>query len=171
MLSLGIPIQETAKVFGLSVIWAGQIHLLQKLHPDVREMLNPNRPKRKILPLTAAIKIARMEKSLQVKTALDVLAKKVTLARLRKEVLDVSKAAGKHIRLYHRKPYRRWATIERNVRLLIQKLDDIRHELGEKDMTGIIKDKRRNVEDVLTNFETIVSSASSCAKQIRDIRG
>ena len=62
MLNLEIPIEEIAKVFGISVIWATQIHLLQKLHPEVREMLDPSRPKKKILPVTAAIQIARMAK-------------------------------------------------------------------------------------------------------------
>lgn len=107
---------------------------------------------------------------MQIKTAQDVLAKKVTLARLRKEAVKISKAAGEHIRLYHRKPYRRWTSIERNSKLLAQKVNDILHDLNETDMNGVISDKRRNIDVVVGSLEEIVTSASSCLERIRDVR-
>src|SRR3989338_9213694 len=65
MANLTIPMEEIASLLGISPFWAYQIHGLQKLHPDVRDMLDPTLPKDKMLPVTAAIQISKVDIRLQ----------------------------------------------------------------------------------------------------------
>lgn len=111
MLGLDMPIDEIASVLGIGVFWATQIHGLQKLAPKVRLMLDPTLPKEKLLPVTAAIQIAKVAPHLQLDLAKKVLAKKLTLRALRAEAVRVSRKAGAPIRERFIEPRYRWRSL------------------------------------------------------------
>jgi ParB/RepB/Spo0J family partition protein len=100
-LSFGFPIEEIARLLGISVAWAEDMHDLRKLRTEVQNLLNPKITKQKKdrLPITAAIQIAKADHRFQLQLAQRVIAKDVTLSGLRKETVRVSQAAGVPIRV------------------------------------------------------------------------
>jgi ParB/RepB/Spo0J family partition protein len=94
-----VPMKAIAKMFGFTELWTYQMHGLQNLHQEVRDMLDQNLPKDKTLPVTAAIHISKLDPELQVELAEKVLTKEVSLARLRDRVVETGKTYGKPVRM------------------------------------------------------------------------
>lgn len=94
-----VPMKAIAKMFGFTEVWTYQMHGLQNLHTEVRDMLDQNLPKDKILPVTAAIHISKLDRELQADLANKVLTKEVSLARLRDRVVETGVAHGKPVRI------------------------------------------------------------------------
>ena len=96
--SAKVPIEAVAKMFGFSVMWTYQMYGLRNLHQEVRHMLDPELPKDKLLPVTAAVQISKMDVTLQVEIARRVLKKELNITRLRSAIVELSNKSGKPIR-------------------------------------------------------------------------
>jgi ParB/RepB/Spo0J family partition protein len=107
-----VPLRAVAEIFGFTELWAGQMHGLQNLHPEVRAMLQPNQPKDKILPLTAAIHISKLDADLQLGLAVKVQAREISLARLRAAVVETGLAHGKPVRTREIEPRKALSSFE-----------------------------------------------------------
>jgi ParB/RepB/Spo0J family partition protein len=128
-----VPMPEIAKIFGFSELWAYQIHGLQKLHPKVREMLDPNQSRKEILPTTAAIHISKLDPELQVGLAEKVLTREVSIGRLRREVVRVGESHGKPVRTREDRPSKvnesftaRCGEASRNAKDMLEKVREMR---------------------------------------------
>lgn len=119
-----IPMKEIASLLGISEHWAYQMQGLKKLAPDVSEMLDPNRPKGTVLPLTAAIQISKIEERLQKPLAERVLNRDVTISRLRSEVIKVAKSENSAIRLREVSPLKQWESLGNKMEVIARTAND-----------------------------------------------
>jgi ParB/RepB/Spo0J family partition protein len=133
-----MPIDEVAKLLGIHQHWAYQMLSLRHLHPKVRDMLDPLRPKEERLGVTAAIHIAKTSQALQVDLAHRFLHKDVSLHSLRKEVVRVSKKAGVDIRLRKPEPRKLWSSIGLRTQQLKRTAHDLKEEFGRSDFKSIV---------------------------------
>ncbi|MFZ2555800.1 MAG: ParB N-terminal domain-containing protein [Minisyncoccia bacterium] len=157
---LGMPMDEIAKLLGIALMWAYAMHSLQKLHPRVRDMLDPKIAAKKEdrLPVTAAIHISKLYIDLQFDLALRVLAKEVSLRSLRGEVLRVADASGTEVRRRAVEPRKRAESLDNMSRNLFVLAEDLCIKLRESDMGPILKNRppesiatiRRRLSDVET---------------------
>lgn len=171
LFSIEIPVEEIAEIFGVSVFWANEMHSLQNLHPRVRAMLDPALPKDKILPVTAAIKISKMEKILQPSLADRVLRKEIPLGQLRKETVRLSHKAGSYIRELKRGPSRRWESASKLIGRAKVSISDVKHILEEAEMLNHIENKpAREIDKVLQEFDRIQELIVECARVIKTNR-
>ena len=98
------PMSAIAELFGFSEHWTYQMHGLQRLHADVRAMLDPNQPRHKILGVTAAIQISKLDAELQPDLARKVLSKEVSVRGLRAEVVRTGEDHGSPVRTREQRP-------------------------------------------------------------------
>jgi ParB family chromosome partitioning protein len=161
---IGMPIEEIAKVLGITPHWAYQLLSLRHLHPDVRDMLDPLRPKEERLPVTAAINIAKTKPSLQVDLAKRFVEKDVSLNSLRKEVIRVSHKAGVDIRLRQLEPGRQWRSVGLRTQELKRTAHDLKQEFGRPDFKSIVNAGSGgfSVEEVLTSLQDAKRFLDDC---------
>jgi len=108
-----VPMAAIAEIFGFSEHWTYQMHGLQNLHPDVRQMLDPNQSKDRILPTTAAIHLSKLDAELQPALAQQVLNKEITVGRLRQAVITTGEVHGKPVRTREIEPRKVVSSFER----------------------------------------------------------
>ncbi len=168
--SIEIPFEEIAEIFGVSVFWANEMHSLQNLHPRVRAMLDPSLPKDKILPVTAAIKISKMEHRLQPALAERVLKKEVPLGQLRKETVRLSHSAGTYIRELKRGPSKRWDSAARQIRRAKLAVLDAKVIIGEDGMAEHLKTRKvSDINIVLKELGSLQELISGCTRILRTV--
>lgn len=148
MMQIGIPMEEIANILGISLHWAYQMHGLIKLTPEVREMLDPNQPKKDILPVTAAIHISKAHPDLQVELAQGVKEKRFSLATLRQEVVRASQNKGHHVRTRRREPRKILSIIESQSRQVLRVVNDFENYLKSEEAQAVLK--TRSPEEILT---------------------
>lgn len=103
-----LPMSEIASVLGISEGYVSQLYGLRNLDPEVRAMMAPEIPRREQLPVSAAIEIAKIDRSLQKGLAERVLRRDITLVGLRGEVIRTAKAANKPVQTREVMPYKKW---------------------------------------------------------------
>jgi ParB/RepB/Spo0J family partition protein len=135
-LGFGMKMPEIASVLGISEVWGYQIHGLTKLDEGVAEMLSPNRPRQEQLPVTAAIQIAKIEKSLQMGIALQVMEKKIPLGSVRKAVMTTAERAGVAVRTREVDPRKQWSALKSQLNKARRALQDAQ---GRAESTGVTK--------------------------------
>ncbi|OHA89092.1 MAG: hypothetical protein A2741_01700 [Candidatus Zambryskibacteria bacterium RIFCSPHIGHO2_01_FULL_43_27] len=166
-----IPLKEIASVLGLSENWAGRIHGLQRLHPKVREMLDPTLPKEKTLPVLAAIEISRHEQRFQLQLANRILSRKVSLKILRAEAAKVSKAGGGYIRAQRSEPVRVWQSVQSLSRQALRVLTDLEFTLkGNGSFTAIDQRSKSEIRRVLDSLEEAAKKGDKCQQLIKKHR-
>lgn len=141
MVKLKLPMDEIARILGITPFWAYQMRGLQNLHPKVRDMLDPNLPKDQMLPVTAAIQISKVDVVLQHDLAKRVLDRTLTLKSLRGEAVRVSKAAGAHIRERKRPPRKQWDSILALSGQLLRTARDLENALMEDGVSQTLRDR------------------------------
>jgi hypothetical protein len=139
MRRLKFPMKEVAGLLGITESWAGQIHGLKNLVREVSDMLDPEQPKERKLPLTAAIQISKIEPRLQLGLAQRVLSKDITLVRLRGEVVKAATREGSHIRVRELSPLKQWESLGNKVVALSRYVDDVEHLLQKGDVTHLVQ--------------------------------
>jgi ParB/RepB/Spo0J family partition protein len=147
MVKLGIPMEEIARILGLSLHWTYQMYGLRNLHPKVREMLDPNLPKSQVLPVSAAVQISKAVPSLQLDLATRVLSRTLSLRSLRNEVIKVSNDAGEHLRMRRREPRKLWDSIDALSGVLRRTSVDLEALLREEAVAAALK--ARDPEELL----------------------
>jgi ParB/RepB/Spo0J family partition protein len=110
-----IPMDQVAQFLGITVVWAYQMHGLQRLVNGVRCMLDPRLPRDEQLPVTAAIMISRMHPKLQLETAHKVIARTVPIKSLRNHILKTSHEAGVEAGVRKEKPSGAWRALNRAI--------------------------------------------------------
>ena len=123
-IGFGMKMPEIASVLGISEIWGYQIHGLTKLDEGVAEMLSPNRPRHEQLPITAAIQIAKIEKSLQMGIALQVVEKKIPLGGVRNVVIATAEREGVTVRTREVDPRKQWSAMKSQLNKARRALQD-----------------------------------------------
>jgi ParB/RepB/Spo0J family partition protein len=134
MRNLKIPMEEIAKMLGISLFWAIQMHGLQKLDPRVREMLHPELPKDQRLQISAAVQIAKIDQQHQHSLALRVLRSEVSLKGLRDEAVKISRLSGTYVRTHKRAPARQWESARSLTNWILRTSQDLELRLRENGM-------------------------------------
>lgn len=165
MMEIGIPMEEIARILGISVFWAAQMHGLQNLDFKVREMLDPSLPKEKLLAVTAAVQISKVDRSLQHDLAVRVIEKTVSLKQLRGEAINVSRKAGVYIRERTRPPNKLWASMFALTSQLRRASIDLEVLFGEKNAAEVLKERD---PDEITLIKNRLSTAADAIERIRE---
>lgn len=152
LLSFEFPMEEIAVVLGISTNWAYQIHGLSKLVPEVQNLLDPNLPKKQQLPVTAAIQISKMEKQHQAELARRVISREVSLARLRPEVVTISKKAGSSIRLRETDPKKKLESAGNKASVLLRNAEDLRTIVSNPELKVYMTRRPTEVERIKKNL-------------------
>lgn len=170
MRRLGIPMEEVAKILGISLNWATQMHILQRLTPEVRDMLDPNQVKSKILPVTSAIQIAKADQSLQLSLAKMVMERKMSIAEVRAKALKLSVEAGTYIRTRN-EPRKIWRSIENQTSQALRSLNEIERLLNDDGSDTLIRGRdTHEINRLLESMRTIRSLGVSVQKIVQDAR-
>ncbi|OGI22131.1 MAG: hypothetical protein A2808_03865 [Candidatus Moranbacteria bacterium RIFCSPHIGHO2_01_FULL_55_24] len=172
MANLTIPMEEIASLLGISPFWAYQIHGLQKLHPDVRDMLDPTLPKDKMLPVTAAIQISKVDIRLQRDLAEKVLSRTISVRNLRQEAVSASKKAGLYIREREmtREPRKQWELIKSSMQQLLRTSQDLQGLLKEGGIENALKGRSQvEIWTILNGLEEARIITLQCEGKIRKI--
>ena len=170
MRGIGIPMEEIAKILGISVNWATQMHMLQRLVPDVRDMLDPTQVKSKILPTTAAIQIAKADPTLQLSLATMVMEKKVSLAEIRRKAISLSIEAGTHIRTRN-EPRKMWRSIENQTAQAVRSLGEVERLLVLEESGSMIRARSsKDIAGILDQLKQLKTSSLNLEKTLQDAR-
>lgn len=135
-----VPMKAIAEIFGFSEVWTHQMHGLQNLHDNVRALLDPNQPKEKILPVTAAVQISKLEPELQYDLAKKVLNKEISINRLRNAVVAAGEAHGKPVRTRILEPRKVLSSFERRCSESSRIAGDLFEQIQEMRSRGIAPD-------------------------------
>jgi len=162
---LGIPIPEVAKMYGIGYFWAYKLHSLQKLHPKIRNMLDPHLKKTVQLPITAAIEVAKLEQSVQSELVDRYRQGKVSLAGMRREAHLIAKSTGTYIRTRSDEPARKAKRAENKANVLLGMAEELKGYLQEETarkslsqhprVASTIVDVIKEIEDVLRECRLI----------------
>lgn len=168
----GVSMEEIADMIGVSLHWSYQLHGLQKLHAEVREMLDPDLPKSKRLPISAAIDISKAEEYLQLGLAHKVLRREVSLQSLRKQVVRESLEHGARVRTRMVEPARKWDSIERQSHLLSRHSTDLKEAFEDQEnLRTFLRDRNpgrvllvsgslKNAREQIAAIEKLIREAS-----------
>jgi ParB/RepB/Spo0J family partition protein len=147
---LKIPIEVIAKMYNITQYWAYQLEGLQKLHPQIRNLLDPKLKARDQLPITAAIQVAKLDQAVQAELVEKYKSKEVTLKGLRKEAIAIATRTGTYIRQREAgQPARRLASAEALTRSLLRTATDLKAMVGEEGMDAIIKSNPKTMGGIL----------------------
>lgn len=160
-----LPLAEIAALLGISEQWAAQMHGLRKLTPEVRAMLEPGRPQRERLPITAAIEISKIDASLQKGLAERVIKRDVTLVALRGEVIRVAKAADKAVVTRAAAPRTRWQRAREQVPAIERAVRNLMAHLKAPDVPEHIKAHRVSTDDA----KNLIPRLVGLRKEIEEI--
>lgn len=169
MLKIGIPMEEIANILGISQDWASKMHSLQRLVPEVRDMLDPELPKAQILPTTAAIQVAKAEGTLQLELARVFMERRMSLRELRKKVVDLSKATGAPLRTHTPTPRRLWRGIENQTAQAFRSVNDAKAILTGPKVREVIANRQTGkAGDVIRRLRQLRSLAQDCINIIEE---
>lgn len=161
---LGMPMPEVAKMYGIAVGWAYQLHQLQKLHPLIRNLLDPNLKRRERLGLIAAIAISKGDLTVQEDALKKYQRGEVTLKGLRRYMLEVSEKAGTYIRRRRKEPSRILESALSQVGAILRMSKDLGDFLREGDNLKILAQSEGATEKVVGTLQSATEAiAVSCS--------
>lgn len=152
LVGFGLPMKEIASLLGISEHWAYQMHGLKKLAPEVSAMLDPDLPRERQLPVSAAIQISKIEPRLQRGIADRVLSKDISLGRLRGEVVRVAQRAGSAIRTREVSPLKRWESFGKRIEQGARSLGDANHVVSDRSIDRIVDAHPKETARALRNL-------------------
>lgn len=159
---LGMPMPEVAKMYGIAEGWAYQLHQLQKLHPQIRNMLDSHLSRRKRLGVIAAIAIAKGDVSVQEKALEKYQSGAITLKGLRQYMVDLSEESGTYIRKRRRKPSRIAESALRQAGSLLRGGLDLAGYLGSADTLRLLSQRDGAGEEVADILKKAVEEIERC---------
>jgi len=168
-LSFGFPMDEIARLLGISEAWASDMYDLRKLRIEVQNLLNPKITKNKKdrLPITAAIQIAKADQKLQLALARRVIEKDITLSRLRQETVRVSQAAGAPIRVRTVSARHRHDEVDNKLDVALRNLSDTSDLLIDSEVKDQIK-ARGSKPKLLAKIQEIEQMLARCKKFVQN---
>ncbi|HVZ75831.1 MAG TPA: hypothetical protein VG934_00990 [Candidatus Paceibacterota bacterium] len=169
-LKFGFPMQEIANLLGISRSWADQIHGLMSLKPEYQKLLDPDLPKAKQLPITAAIQISKIEPQLQDSLVARVLARDISLSRLRGEVVRVARSAGSAIRTREVEPRKLWTSFGNKVDSISRTAADAEDLITKQEVNRFVRQQPRETDDLLSKIIDAKVSLSEIEAAIRRSR-
>lgn len=170
-LSFGFPMEEIARLLGISEAWAKDMYDLRNLRIDVQNLLNPKitRQKKDRLPITAAIQIAKADRRFQLQLAERVIAKDVTLSRLRQETVRVSQDAGVPIRVRTVSARHRRDEVENKLDVAHRSLSDVSDLLIQAEVKEQIK-ARNEAPKLTTKLSEIENMLTRCKRFVANLK-
>lgn len=169
LLGFNFPMEEIAAVLGISTVWAYQMHGLKKLVPEVLDLLNPELPKKKQLPLTAAIQISKMDESLQAPLAQRVINRDVSLANLRTEVVRIASVAGMPVRVREIDPRKKLSSVLTKAGVLVRTSDDIKALVSTPDLKKHLASRPGEVRKLIALLREARDSVFACEEILNRI--
>lgn len=171
LVGFGFPMREIAVILGVSEYWAYQMHGLRRLTPEVRAMLEMTRPHKARLPLTAAIEISKCAARLQKSLAERALRRDVTLAGLRAEVVEASRASGEYVRLRSVAPDQRWRVVRNKTAAVARAMRDVQLALAEQGVASFVGSRSAGeVEQVEAQLRVARGAIDAVSRQIASLR-
>lgn len=166
LLGFGFPIEEIAAILGISTFWAYQLHGLKKLIPEVKALLDPELPRKKQLPVTAAIQISKIEGKFQAGLAARVLNKEISLGRLRSEVVRVAQKAGSAIRVREVDPRKRWESATKKSDTARRSLWDLKTLLNSEEIAPFLKTRGPEAMSIFRQLQEVERTVADCKKRL-----
>ena len=167
LIGFSFPMEEIASILGISVHWAYQIHGLIKLVPEVQALLDPTLPKKKQLPVTAAIQISKIEGRFQSQLAERVISKDVTLARLRNEVVKTARTAGSPIRIREVDPRKKLESLLNRARVLDRNASDFRNLASDPELKKHLKARPQEARRILGLLKEARTAIFACEERLK----
>lgn len=164
---LGMPMPEVAKMYGIVVGWAYQLHQLQKLHPLIRNLLDPNLKRRERLGLIAAIAISKGDLTVQEEALKKYQRGEVTLKGLRRYMLDVSEKTGTYIRRRRKEPARILESALRQAGAISRMGKDLGDFLREGDNLKMLTQSEGGVEKIIATLQGATEALAICRTFIK----
>lgn len=165
--NLKIPMEEIAKLLGISLFWATQIYGLRNLVPPVLKLLDPKIKEKQRLPVTAAVHISKMDASMQETMANRVLRKEVPLSDLRAVVVSTAKEAGLPVRTRETAPREQWASTITAANNLAQLAERIRKDLNSSEVTRYAKTRPSEVIKMKQDLSTVEEAIRISREMLR----
>ncbi len=151
-----IPMKEIAGLLGISEMWAYAMHGLKNLAPPVLAMLDPELPKDKLLPVTAAIQISKIEPKHQMGLAVQVLNKSISLTKLRSEVVKVAKREGSYVRVREVSPLKQWESFGNKLEVILRMTGDSKTIFDKREIDLLIKNRPSDTAKMLKKIRDAV---------------
>jgi ParB/RepB/Spo0J family partition protein len=167
LLEFEFPMEEIAIILGISTVWAYQIHGLTKLTPKVLELLDPSLPKKKQLPVTAAIQISKIEGRFQLQLAERVINRDVSLARLRTEVVKVAKDAGSPIRIREVDPRKKLESLLNKAQVLERTALDLKNMVADPELKRHMKARPQEARRVSGLLKLARAAIFDCEERLK----
>lgn len=165
-LGFNMKMPEIASVLGISEVWGQQIHGLTKLTEEVAAMLSPDLPRNEQLPVTAAIQIAKTEPFLQIRIANQILTGKISLAGVRKAVIDSSARAGISVRTREVEPKKQWASLKNRLAQARRVLEDARTRAESAGVTKYLDEIPIDQENFVLQIKAVEEMLGHLRKQL-----
>ena len=120
---LRMTYEEIAKAIGLHPVQISRLYGLQRLVPEVRDLLDPHLNKYKKLPLSAAIELSLLSPEVQARHAKRLLAGEISLTELKQHARHSSDRVAKPVArpdLFHQ-----WRRIQNRADAIVKKTSDL----------------------------------------------
>lgn len=160
----GFPMEEIAGVLGISTMWAYQIFGLKKLVPEVLTLLDPELPKKKQIPLTAAIHISKIDSTLQQGIADRVMNRDVSLGSLRTEVVKVAEKAGMPVRMREVDARKKLESALKKSMVISRTSEDLRILLVAPDLKKLLNSRPAEARRIASQLEAAETLLEACKK-------
>lgn len=171
---LKLDMKEIGDMIGYSEVYATNLYGLRRLVPDVRAMLEPDAPRNRRLPTTAAIEISRLPGRYQLELAQRVAQREVNLRALRGEIEQLSEKHDLPIQRRQADPHHRRQRLEEKVSVVRRAAVDLKNRLEETPMSimldwtlgvvmacrGELEVARGNLGSAVKVLDTVVSKKS-----------
>ncbi len=169
LLGFNFPMEEIATVLGISCVWAYQIHGLKKLVPAVLALLDPTLPKKKQLPLTAAIQISKIDESLQAEIADRVVNRDISLASLRTEVVSIASAAGMPVRVREINPWKKLESASTKTVVLNRKAEDLKSLVSDPNLKRHLATRPTEVRRLINQIRRTRDTVLACEEILTEM--
>ncbi len=169
LIGFDFPMEEIAAILGISVHWAYQLHGLKKLEPSVLALLDPELPRAKQLPVTAAIQISKIEGRFQAGLAQRVLNKDVSIGRLRTEVLKVAEKAGSSIRVREVDPRKKWESATKKSAHTMRALWDLKTLINNPEVGSYISSRPVDAKKIFKQLGDMQKTITACRERLLEM--
>ncbi len=164
-----LPMHQIAALLGISEPWAISIHGLKDLDENVRKLMDPTLPRSQQLPVMAAMQIAKLGKKHQMLLAQRVIAKDISVGRVRGEVVKVAKRTG-NTRIRDSSPIQQWRSFENKVGVLTRTATDIEAILKKGHINDTVAYMEKTINDILKALATTKQTIEKIENRINRIR-
>lgn len=151
--SFKIPMEQIAGLLGISYAWATSIYGLKDLSADVVKLLDPELPRAKQLPVVAAMQIAKLPQSHQIGLAMRVIAKDISVGRVRGEVVKVATQTGSNIRVREASPSQQWRSLNNQIGVIGRTANQIQTIVAKGDVSEVLLYQEKTTDELMRTLK------------------